>query len=155
MISVTQFHAGDAYNVIPDSAKLCGTIRYFSPETGEMIRKRFPEMCETVARGWERRPEVDYQRGYPPTVNHADESAFAGRVASEITGEAATTEQMQVMGSEDFSFFLLERPGAYAWIGNGDSASLHNPGYDFNDDNLAIGASFLARIAEDALSATD
>ena len=155
VISVTQFHAGDAYNVIPDSAELCGTIRYFSPDTGEMVRKRFPEMCEAVARGLGATAEVDYQRGYPPTVNHADASAFAGRIASEITGEAATTEQMQVMGSEDFSFFLLERPGAYAWIGNGDSASLHNPGYDFNDDNLAIGASFLARIAEDALSATD
>ena len=155
VISVTQFHAGDAYNVIPDSAELCGTIRYFAPETGEMVRKRFPEVCETVARGLGATANVDYQRGYPPTVNHANETAFAGRVASEITGEAVTTEQMQVMGSEDFSFFLLERPGAYAWIGNGDSASLHNPSYDFNDDNLAIGASFLARIAEDALCATD
>ncbi len=154
VISVTQFHAGDAFNVIPDSAELGGTIRYFAPETGAMVRKRFPELCQAVAEGFGATVNVDYREGYPPTINDPESSRFASQVASEITGEAEPTDQMQVMGSEDFSFFLAERPGAYAWIGNGDSASLHNPGYDFNDDNLPVGASFLARLAEDALRAT-
>ncbi len=155
VISITQFHAGDADNVIPDRAELSGTIRYFSPAVGELVRTRFPEICAVTARGFGATVEVDYRQGYPPTVNDAASAAFAGQVAAEITGEADTTDQMQVMGSEDFSYFLQECPGAYAWIGNGSSASLHNPAYDFNDNNLAVGASFLARVAEDALRAAD
>ncbi len=155
VLSITRFHAGDADNVIPDRAELGGTIRYFLPEVGEMVRTRFPEVCADVVRGFGATAAVDYRPGYPPTVNDAASAAFAGRIAAEITGEADTTEQRQVMGSEDFSYFLQERPGAYAWIGNGNSASLHNPGYDFDDDNLAVGASFLARIAEDSLRAPD
>ncbi len=152
VVSVTTFHSGDANNVIPDSAELGGTIRYFSEETGETVRSRFPKIVQATAAVHGAQAEVDYRRGYPPTINDATASAFAGRIASEVTGEKKTDDQVLVMGSEDFSFFLGEKPGAYAWIGNGDSASLHNPGYDFNDDLLPVGASYLARIAEEALT---
>ena len=95
--------------------------------------------------------EVDYKEGYPPTINENISSEFALKIAKEVAGANASDQQMPVMGSEDFSYFLQEKPGAYAFIGNGNSASLHNPSYDFNDDNLPIGASFLARIAENKL----
>ena len=151
VVSVTKFNSGHAYNVIPDYAELSGTIRYFDQETGKFIRKKFPKIVEDLCATYGAKAEVDYKEGYPPTINENASSEFALKVAKEVAGANASDQQMPVMGSEDFSYFLQEKPGAYAFIGNGNSASLHNPSYDFNDDNLPIGASFLARIAENKL----
>ena len=151
MVSVTKFNSGHAYNVIPDYAELSGTIRYFDQETGTFIRKKFPKIVKDLCATYGAKAEVDYKEGYPPTINENISSEFALKIAKEVAGANASDQQIPVMGSEDFSYFLQEKPGAYAFIGNGNSASLHNPSYDFNDDNLPIGASFLARIAENKL----
>lgn len=152
VVSVTQFNSGHANNVIPDFASLAGTIRYFDKDTSEFIRKRFPKIVKDVCEAFGAEAEIDYKEGYPPTVNDIDSANFALDIAKDIAGEKATDNQPPSMGSEDFSYFLQEKPGAYAYIGNGDSASLHNPSYDFDDENLSIGASFLSRIAEKALN---
>ncbi|MDP6352596.1 MAG: M20 aminoacylase family protein [Alphaproteobacteria bacterium] len=154
VISVTQIHGGDAFNVIPDDVTLGGTIRYFDAEVGAAARRNLETVVSGVAAAHRVSAELDYRPGYPPTTNHAREAEFAETVAVEVTGGPAM-DQPKVMGSEDFSFFLNNKPGAYAWIGNGDSATqaqLHNAHYDFNDDILPIGASFLARLAEIALA---
>jgi len=151
IVSVTTFNSGHAKNVIPDYADLSGTIRYFDDETGRFIRKKFPKIVEDLCLTYGAKATVDYQEGYPATINENNSSEFALKVAKEVAGTNASDQQMPMMGSEDFAYFLKEKPGAYAFIGNGDSASLHNPSYDFNDDNLTIGASFLARIAENKL----
>jgi amidohydrolase len=152
VVSVTQFNSGHANNVIPDFASLAGTIRYFDKDTSEFIRKRFPKIVKDVCEAFGAEAEIDYKEGYPPTINDIDSANFALDIAKDIAGEKATDNQPPSMGSEDFSYFLQEKPGAYAYIGNGDSASLHNPSYDFDDENLSIGASFLSRIAEKALN---
>jgi amidohydrolase len=151
VVSVTQFNSGHANNVIPDFASLAGTIRYFDKETSEFIRKKFPKIVKDICEAFGAVAEIDYKEGYPPTINDNDAASFALNIAKDIAGEKATDDQPPSMGSEDFSYFLQEKPGAYAYIGNGNSASLHNPSYDFDDKNLSIGASFLSRIAEKAL----
>ena len=151
VVSVTQFNSGHANNVIPDFANLAGTIRYFDKSTGEFIRKKFPKIVNDICEAFGAKAEIDYNAGYPPTINDANSAKFALETAKEIAGTQASEGQEPMMGSEDFSYFLQEKPGAYAWIGNGNSASLHNPSYDFNDEILPIGASFLSRIAEKAL----
>ena len=152
VVSVTQFNSGHANNVIPDFASLAGTIRYFDKDTSEFIRERFPKIVKDVCEAFGAEAEIDYKEGYPPTINDIDSANLALNIAKEIAGDKATDNQPPSMGSEDFSYFLQEKPGAYAYIGNGNSASLHNPSYDFNDENLSIGASFLSRIAEKALN---
>ena len=152
VVSVTQFNSGHANNVIPDFANLAGTIRYFDKETGKFIREKFPKIVNDICEAFGANAEIDYKEGYPPTINDNNAAKFALETAIEIAGENASDNQVPMMGSEDFSYFLQEKPGAYAWIGNGDSASLHNPSYDFNDDVLPVGASFLSRIAEKALN---
>ena len=152
VVSVTQFNAGHANNVIPDFATLAGTIRYFDEETGQFIRKKFPKVINDICEAFGAKAEINYTEGYPPTINDKNAATFALETAKEIAGENASENQAPVMGSEDFSYFLQKTPGAYAWIGNGNSASLHNPSYDFNDDLLPVGASFLSRIAEKALN---
>jgi len=155
VISVTQFHGGDAFNVIPDRVTLGGTVRYFEPEVGADARRRMKEILDGVAAAYGVTATLDYSEGYPPTINHDDEAAFAQRVAAEVAGaDLVLPEQPPVMGSEDFSFFLQVKPGAYAWIGNGDGEGchyLHNPHYDFNDDILPLGASYFTRLVETAL----
>ncbi len=153
VVSVTRIHGGEAFNVIPDSVELGGTVRYFEPEVGRMVRERMAALIDGVAAAHGATASLSYDDGYPPTRNHEAEAAFAHRVAGEITG-AAPPPQRTTMGSEDFSFFLEAKPGAYAFVGNGDGegcASVHNPKYDFNDEILPVGASFLARLAETAL----
>ena len=112
------------------------------------------KMIEGIAVGHGVTVEIKYDRGYPPTSNHEKQAWFARDIAVDVTGIKART-QPQVMGSEDFSFYLQDKPGAYAWIGNGDnseSAQLHNPHYNFNDEILPVGASFFVRLAETALT---
>ena len=153
VVSVTQIHGGDTFNVIPDAVTLGGTVRYFDKEVGDANRQRMEALLNGIAAAHGASMEMDYKTGYPPTLNHAAEAAFAADVASEITGSAAG-EQPKVMGSEDFSFFLLEKPGAYAWVGNGneqDRPMLHNPHYDFNDNIMPTGASYFARLVETSL----
>ena len=115
------------------------------------IRKKFPKIVKDICEAFGAKAEINYNAGYPPTINDANSAKFALETAKEIAGIQASERQEPMMGSEDFSYFLQEKPGAYAWIGNGNSASLHNPSYDFNDEILPIGASFLSRIAEKAL----
>jgi hippurate hydrolase len=153
VISVTTIHGGEAFNVIPDSVELGGTVRQFDSAVGAMVRRRMKEVIEGVAAAHEVTVELTYNEGYPPTCNHEAETAFARAVAGEILGGEAPPQPM-IMGSEDFSFFLDAKPGAYAFVGNGDGegcVSVHNPRYDFNDDILPVGASYFARLVETAL----
>ena len=151
VVTVASFHSGDANNVIPDSATLTGTVRYYDTSIGDMTRDRFKKIVNGIASAHGAIASVNYIVGYPPTINHERESKFALEVAKEVSGALATDNQTPMMGSEDFSYFLQKKPGAYAWIGNGDSAPLHNPKYDFNDSILTVGSSFLAKIAETCL----
>ncbi len=154
VISVTKINGGDAFNVIPDSVTFGGTVRYFNLDLGQKNIERMTKMIEGVAVGHGVEVEVAYDHGYPPTTNHEQQAQFARDVAVEVTGLEAR-KQPQVMGSEDFAFYLQDKPGAYAWIGNGEdteSAQLHNPRYNFNDEILPIGASYFVRLAETALA---
>ena len=153
VVSVTKIHGGDAFNVIPDSVTFGGTVRYFDLDLGQKNMERMTKMVEGIAEGHGVGVEVTYDHGYPPTTNHEQQAKFARDIAVEVTGVEAR-KQPQVMGSEDFSFYLEDKPGAYAWIGNGsesESAQLHNPHYNFNDEILPAGASFFVRLVETAL----
>jgi len=153
VISVTKIHGGDAFNVIPDSVSFGGTVRYFDSNLGKNNQKRMEQMLDGIASAHNVDIDFSYENGYPPTINHEKEANFAQGIATDVTGQPSS-KQIQTMGSEDFSFYLQELPGAYAWIGNGvsgESADLHNPHYNFNDDILPIGASFFVRLAETAL----
>lgn len=152
VISVTQIHAGTASNIIPEEAWFCATIRCFSPSVREMLKKRVHEIVAGNAAAYGVTAEVDYELGYPATINHPDETDFAADVAREISGEAAVDARApREMGSEDFSYMLEARPGAYLFLGTGPGAGLHHPAYDFNDEAAPVGASFFARLVERAL----
>ena len=152
VISVTQIHAGTASNIIPEEAMFCATIRCFNPEVRKLLKKRFYEIVEGHAAAFGVKARVDYDWGYPATVNHPSQAEFAVSVAQEISGEAAVNGQSpREMGSEDFSYMLEARPGAYLFLGTGPGAGLHHPAYDFNDDAAPVGASFFARLVERAL----
>ena len=151
VISVTQIHTGTASNIIPEEAMFCATIRSFKPEVRALLKKRFCEIVEGHAAAYNFTARVDYDWGYPATINHPDEAAFATRVAAEIVGEeAANGNANREMGSEDFSYMLEARPGAYLFMGTGPGAGLHHPAFDFNDEAAPVGASFFARLVERA-----
>ncbi len=152
VVTVASFNSGNANNVIPKIATLSGTIRYYNSDIGELAKNRFHEIIENTCKAYNASAEIDFIKGYPATVNHSQPSKFAFNVAKKVIGVKATQEQSPMMGSEDFAYFLNQVPGAFAWIGNGDSASLHNPKYDFNDEILTVGASYLATLAEDFLA---
>ncbi|WP_025030237.1 M20 aminoacylase family protein [Nitratireductor aquibiodomus] len=154
VVSVTKFHAGDAFNVIPDSVELAGTVRTLKKDVNADAESRMRTICAGVAAAHGATVEVDYDSNYPVTFNHADETAFASAIASEIAGAAnVDTDITPTMGGEDFSYMLEARPGAFIFIGNGDSAALHNTAYDFNDDAIPHGVSYWVRLAETALAA--
>jgi amidohydrolase len=144
-----------AFNVIPDFVKLVGTVRSFRPETRELAEKRVREIAGKVAEAFGARAEIDYRRGYPATVNSAHEAGFAARVGERVFGrDNVVTDPEPTMGGEDFSYMLLERPGAYVFLGQGGGPSgcfLHNPGYDFNDEVIPLGAGYLAALVEESL----
>ncbi len=152
VVSVTQFHAGDAYNVIPERAVLGGTVRAFRPEVRDAAEAAMERICNGIAAGFGVEADLDYRRGYPPTVNSAAEAELCRAVAADLVGEANVRADLRPsMGAEDFSFMLQARPGCYVWLGNGlgeGGCMLHSPHYDFNDDILPIGASYWARLAE-------
>lgn len=153
VVSVTQFHAGDTHNIIPQSAFLGGTIRTLRQEVSDNTYKRIKEIAEGVAAALGVRADVEIKINYPVTVNHDAETDFAIQVAQEVAGTSKVdTELRPLMASEDFSYMLIARPGAFIFTGNGDTASLHNPAYDFNDDALPHGIAYWIRIAETAAS---
>lgn len=154
VISVTEFHAGDTFNVLPDTARLGGTVRYFNVEIGEQAIASMKHMAEGISMAHDVEIHLNYEYGYPPTVNTTKEAKAARAIFANTFGADRVLDQDPVMFAEDFSFFLQERPGAYGFIGNGVGSpdlgciGLHNPRYDFNDDILTIGATFFARLAE-------
>jgi hippurate hydrolase len=153
VVSVTQFHAGRAYNVIPGSAELAGTVRTLTDAMRDHAEARLRAIASGIAAAHGAKVEVGYHRNYPVTKNHARETAFAARVAGEVVGARnVDTDVAPMMGGEDFSYMLEARPGAFIFVGNGDSAGLHNPDYDFNDDVIPIGSSYLVRLVETALA---
>jgi len=153
VVSVTKFHAGEAHNIIAQTAYLGGTVRTLTPEMRDLAEKRIREIAAGIAATYGAEIEVDYDRNYPVTVNHAANTSFAADVASEIVGaDRVERETAPMMGGEDFSYMLEKRPGAFIFIGNGDTAGLHNPAYDFNDDALPIGASYWVRVVETSLA---
>ena len=152
VVSVTQFHAGTANNIIPQTAHITGTIRALKKETRALAKQRFHEIVEGVAALNKCKVSIDFEDGYPVTFNHADETDFATKVAQEIVGEdKVMTNVPPVMGAEDFSYMLEARPGAFICIGNGPTAGLHHPEYDFNDKAIPYGVSYWARLVETAL----
>ncbi|MGE3146290.1 MAG: M20 aminoacylase family protein [Pseudorhodoplanes sp.] len=154
VVSVCMFQAGTTDNVIPQTALLRGTCRSLTPEVRDQLEQRVAEIAEGTAKLYGASAKVKYSRGYPVTRNHADQAAFAASVAADIVGaQRVDTEVLPVMGAEDFSFMLNERPGAFIFIGNGESANLHHPKYNFNDDIIPIGASYWARLVERAMPA--
>ncbi len=154
VVSVTQFHAGTANNIIPQTAHVTGTIRALKKETRALAKQRFHEIVEGVAALNKCKVSIDFEDGYPVTFNHADETDFATKVAQEIVGEdKVMTNVPPVMGAEDFSYMLEARPGAFICIGNGPTAGLHHPEYDFNDKAIPYGVSYWARLVETALVA--
>ncbi len=163
VLSITQIHAGSATNVIPDDAKLVGTVRTFTTEVLDMVEKRMQSLAEGIAAAFDAEVEFTFRRNYPPLVNHAKETRFALDVMKSVVGEAMVDANVEpTMGAEDFAFFLQEKPGCYIFIGNGEGdhrdgghglgpCVLHNASYDFNDRLLPIGASFWVHLAEAAL----
>ena len=130
--------------MIPQTAVLRGTARSLTPEVQDLLEKRLHEVVEGTAALHGAKAKLTYRRGYPVTRNHADQAAFAASVAKEIAGDDRVDTNVQpVMGAEDFSFMLNARPGAFIFVGNGDSAGLHHPAYDFNDEVIPLGSSLL------------
>ena len=154
VVSICMFHAGSTDNVIPQTAQLRGTARSLIPEVQELLEKRVPEIAETTAKLYGAKATVKYRRGYPVLKNHAVQAEFAASVAAQIAGaDKVDTSLAPVMGAEDFSFMLNTRPGAFIFVGNGDSAGLHHPAYNFNDEVIPIGTSYWAKLVETALPA--
>lgn len=157
VVSVTQFHAGDTWNVIPPQAMLRGTVRTFRKDAQDMAEDGMRRIVEQVCAAFNATGTLRYERRYPATVNSPQETEWSAKVAQEIVGERnVNLDPQPCMGGEDFSFMLQERPGCYVWIGNGPTTNdrvLHNPRYDFNDDILPLGASYFARLVETLLPA--
>lgn len=150
VLSITQIHAGTTHNVVPETAMLGGTVRTFDKAVKALILSRMEAAIENTARAMGGTARLTYNHGYPPTCNEPAKTAFAARVAGEIS--TVRTDMAPTMGAEDFAYMLEEVPGSYLFVGNGDSALLHHPEYDFNDEAAPYGASFLARVAEQALA---
>ncbi len=163
VISVTMIHAGEATNVVPDSCEIQGTVRTFTLEVLDLIERRMKEIAEHTCAAFGAECRFEFRRNYPPTINHKAEADFVRGVMRDVVGAENTLEFEPTMGAEDFSYFLLERPGAYFVIGNGDGAhreaysdhvhglgpcTLHNPHYDFNDELIPLGATLWVRLAE-------
>jgi amidohydrolase len=154
VVSVTYMRGGETYNIIPQTVTLKGTVRTLEPHIRDLIEARLKTVVEHVAATFGARAEIIYRRGYPVTRNHETETGFAAEAAADIAGLAnVRTDFPPSMAGEDFSFMLLERPGAMIFVGNGDSAGLHHPAYDFNDGVISAGVSYWARLAEKRMPA--
>ncbi len=159
VLSVTQIHSGDAYNVIPEQAVVRGTVRTFTIETLDLVERRMREITEKLPPVFGATGSMRFLRNYPPLVNHAKETAFCREVGADVVGVENALDFEPTMGSEDFAFMLLEKPGCYVMLGNGEGTHreighgagpcmLHNPSYDFNDELIPIGASYWVRLVE-------
>ena len=164
VLSITQIHAGDAYNIVPNEAVLRGTVRTFTNEVLDLMETGMRRIVDGTAATFGAEATFRFHRNYPPTVNHAAETAFAATVMRDVVGDANTLTTIEpTMGAEDFAFMLQARPGCYVFIGNGDGehremghgmgpCMLHNPSYDFNDELIPIGATYWVRLAEKFLA---
>ncbi|MAM69310.1 MAG: peptidase M20 [Rhodospirillaceae bacterium] len=156
VISVTQMHSGDTWNVIPEQAVIRGTTRAFKEELQDHMEAEIRRLAEHTAAAFDVKADVHYERRYPPTINNADETDVTVQVARKIAGDRGVSlDKDPMMGAEDFAFMLNEKPGAYMWIGNGPregGCMLHNPNYDFNDEVLPLGASYWAELVETRLA---
>lgn len=152
VLSVTQFHAGDAYNVIPDVARIGGTVRAFRPELRAQVEDAMQRVCAGIGAAFGANVNFEYRRGYPPTINSHAEADFCAQAAAEVCGKAhVLIDPKPSMGAEDFSYFLQEKPGCYIWLGNGPGeggCTLHNPHYDFNDEAIPYGVAYWVRLAQ-------
>jgi hippurate hydrolase len=152
VLSVTQFHAGDAYNVIPDVVRIGGTVRAFRPDVRAQVEDAMQRVCAGIGAAFGANVHFSYRRGYPPTINTVPEAEFCARVAGEVCGEGNTLiDPKPSMGAEDFAYFLQEKPGCYVWLGNGPGeggCTLHNPHYDFNDEAIPYGVAYWVRLVE-------
>lgn len=153
VISMCEFHAGNARNVIPQVAELKGTVRTLTPETRELVEKRVREVVAGVAQMTGTKIDLTYERGYPVTVNHATQTAFAAQVAKEVAGDTNVHDVPPMMGAEDFAYMLEARPGAFIFCGNGNTAGLHHPAYNFNDEAIVYGTSYWIKLVENTLAA--
>jgi len=153
VISICQFDAGNARNVIPQTAELKGTVRTLNSEVRKLVERRVHEVVAGIAQVTGAKIELTYDRGYPVTVNHAAQTDVAVRAARDIAGASNVEEMAPLMAGEDFAFMLEQRPGALIFCGNGDSAGLHHPEYNFNDEALVFGTSYWIKLVENTLSA--
>ena len=154
VVSVTQFHAGDAYNVIPQTATIAGTVRALRPELGNLAEHRLKALVSGLAQAHGATAEIAYVTSYPVTVNHDAETALAASVARGFAGDTQVRDDVPpTLGGEDFAFMLQARPGCFMYIGNGDTAGLHHPEYDFNDETIAHGITYWVKLAETVLAA--
>jgi amidohydrolase len=152
VITITVFQAGTADNVIPQTALLRGTARSLTPQVRDQLESRLQQMVTATAQAHGATAKLTYRRDYPVTRNHEEQTAFATSVAKEVAGpERVNDRTPPVMGAEDFSFMLDERPGAMIFVGNGDTPGLHHPRYDFNDEVIPIGTSYWVKLVERAL----
>lgn len=153
VVSICMVQAGNTDNVIPQTVQLRGTARSLEPDVRDLIEQRLHRIVEGTAAAYGAKAKLTYKRNYPVLVNHERETDFAASVASQIVGGALVdTTLPPMMGAEDFSFMLQERPGAFIWVGNGDSAGLHHPAYNFNDDVIPVGTSYWVKLVETALA---
>jgi hippurate hydrolase len=152
VVTITQFHAGTADNIIPQTAQLRGTARSLTPQVRDLLEKRLHEVVEGTAKLYGAKATLTYKRDYPVTRNHERQTAFAAGIAAEVVGrERVDDDVAPVMGAEDFSYMLEARPGAFIFVGNGDSAGLHHPAYNFNDEVIPVGTSYWVKLVETAL----
>lgn len=152
VVSLCKIRSGFTDNVLPQTAQINGTVRTLNPEVRDLAEKRLHEIIENTAKAYGATAKLTYRRDYPVTVNHDEQTDFVVSIAESLVGKNRVNRYYPpTMGAEDFSFMLESRPGAFIFVGNGDTASLHHPEYDFNDDLIPIGCSYWAQLAETAM----
>ena len=152
VLSITQIHAGEAFNVIPATAELKGTVRTLDETVRALMEKRMSELVPKLAEAFGAKAQLDFVHGYPVVVNAPAQTQFAARIAREIAGDKKVdTDVAPVMGGEDFAYMSIARPGAFIFMGNGDSANLHQDTYDFNDEIIPLGCTYWVKMVETAL----
>ena len=152
VVSICMFQAGNTDNVIPQTAVLRGTARSFTPKVRDLLEERLHRIVESTAVLHDAKARLSYKRGTPVLANHARQAELAASVAANVVGRNRVEEDMApIMGAEDFAYMLQARPGAFIFVGNGDTAGLHHPAYDFNDETIPIGASYWVQLVETAL----
>ena len=152
VVSVTQIHSGDTWNVLPQQAVIRGTVRAFSSDVQDMAESRIKQIAQGIASTFDAKAEVNYQRRYPATINYAKQADIAISAARKVVGDDnVTIDPPPSMGSEDFAFMLQKVPGAYVWLGAGQGANLHNPAYNFNDDLLITGVKYFIEVVNQEL----